>query len=81
MEPAEQRRPGPDFDQAVQAEADQGDGPDDQSGDDGNQAFGAVVDVGEVFEPLAPANQRTAVERGRHCHLPLSRHPWATERS
>jgi hypothetical protein len=37
VEPPQQRRPGRDFDQAVQAEANQGDGPGDDSGDDGNQ--------------------------------------------
>src|ERR1017187_10969756 len=57
VEPPQQRRPGRDFDQAVQAEADQGDGPGDDSGDDGNQTFGAVVGDGEIFELLAPANK------------------------
>ena len=37
VEPPQQRCPGRDFDQAVQAEANQGDGPGDDSGDDGNQ--------------------------------------------
>ena len=46
VKPPEQRRPGRHFDQAVQAEADQRDGPGDQSGDDGNQTFGAVVGDG-----------------------------------
>ena len=57
VQPPKQRRPGSHFDQAVQAEADQGDRPGDNSGDDGDQTFGAVVGDGEVFEPLAPANK------------------------
>ena len=57
VEPPQQRRPGGHFDQAVQAEADQRNGPGDQPGDDGDQTFGAVVGDGEVFEPLAPANK------------------------
>ncbi len=39
MEPPEQRRTGRHFDDAVQAEADQGYGTGDQPGDDGNQTF------------------------------------------
>jgi len=46
----------------TQPEADQGDGPGNQSGDDGNQTFGAVVNDGEVLLALAPAN---AVQPGR----------------
>src|ERR1039458_10205150 len=70
-EPPEQRRPRRDFDQAVQSEADQGDGPGDDSGDDGNQTFGAVVDDGEVFELSAPANQLSAAWQDRDCHLSI----------
>ena len=62
MEPPEQCRPGRDFDQAVQAEADQGDGPGDQPGDDGDQTFGAVVGDGEVFELTTPANKMLAMD-------------------
>jgi hypothetical protein len=68
VEPPQQSRPGGHFNHAVQAETDERDGPGDQSGDDGNQTFGAVVDDGEVFEPLAPAYQFTAVRRDRDCH-------------
>jgi hypothetical protein len=57
VEPPQQSRPGGHFNHAVQAETDERDGPGDQSGDDGNQTFGAVVDDGEVFELTAPANK------------------------
>ena len=57
MEPPEQRRPGGHFDEAVQPETDQRDGPGDYPGDNGDQPFKTVVGDGEVFEPLAPANQ------------------------
>ena len=75
MEPPEQCRPGGHFDDAVQSEANQGDGPGDCPGDDGNQPFKAVVANGEVFEPLAPANQFTAVwcDRGYHASILGSR--------
>jgi hypothetical protein len=67
LEWPEQRRPGRDFDQAVQAEADQGNGPGDQPGDDGDQTFGAVVGDGEVFELTAPANKSLPI-LGVGCH-------------
>ena len=49
-------------------------------GDDGNQTFGAVVGDGEVFEPLAPANEVPAINYSRTDHnfsltdLPICRH-------
>ena len=73
VEPPEQRRPGGHFDEAVQSEADQGDGPGDCPGDNRDQPFKTVVGDGEVFEPLAPANQFTAVWRGRGCHRSIIR--------
>ena len=57
VEPPEQCRPGGHFDDAVQSEADQRNGPGDCPGDDGDQTFEAVVCNREVFEPLAPANK------------------------
>jgi hypothetical protein len=77
VEPPQQRRPGRDFDQAVESEADQGYGPSDDSGDDGNQTLGAVVGDGEVFEASAPTNKivpgwgrnrHTAIIEARGCH-------------
>ena len=55
----EQSHPRRHFDDAVQAEADQGYGPGDQSGDDGNQTFGAVVGDVEVFLTLALADAKS----------------------
>ena len=68
VEPPQQSRPGGHFNHAVQAETDERDGPGDQSGDDGHHTFGGVVDDGEIFEPLAPANQLSAAWQDRDCH-------------
>ena len=68
MEPPEHSRPGCHFNHAVQAKTDERDGPLDQFGDDGDETFDAVVGDGEVFEPLAPSNQFTAVWRDGSWH-------------
>src|ERR1035437_1524150 len=82
VEPPEQCRPGCHFDEAVQSETDQGDGPGYCPGANRDQPFESVVDDGEVFEPLAAANQFTAVwcGGGRHdsiicCRRDSSTHP------
>jgi hypothetical protein len=57
VEPPQQRSPGRDFDEAVEAEADQGNGTGDDSGENRDQPFETVVAGGEVFEFLAPTNK------------------------
>ena len=69
----EQCRPGGHFNEAVQSEPDERHGPGDCPGNDGNQPFDAVVGDGEVFEPLAPANQLSAAWRDRGCHHSIIR--------
>jgi hypothetical protein len=61
VELPKQRRPRSHFNQAVQAEPDERDGSGDDSSDDGNQTFGAVVGDGEIFELLAPANKVSTI--------------------
>jgi hypothetical protein len=73
VKPPEQSSTGRHFDTAVQAEADQGYGPGDQPGDDGNKTFGAVVSDGEVFDPLALANKVLAIRCSSGCHVSIIR--------
>jgi len=54
----------------LQAEADQRNGTGDQTGDDGNETFGAVV-----FEALALANERLADRCGGGRHFSIIRRP------
>jgi hypothetical protein len=68
VKPPEQCRTGCHFNQAVQPEADQRDGPGDDSGDNRHQPFETVVADGEVFEPLAPANQFTSGQNAGGSH-------------
>src|SRR5438128_1703407 len=71
MKPPEQRRPGGDFDDAVETEANERYGPGDQSGDDGDQAFETVVGNGEIFQS-APALDKLAAMCGGDIHYTLS---------
>ena len=57
------------FDYAVQTKPDRKNGPGDYSGDNGNQAFKTVVGDGEVFKPLALANEIVTVNSSGVLHL------------
>ena len=57
MKPPEQRHPGRNFNYAVEAEAHERNRTGDETGDDGDERFEAVPYHGEIFEPLAPANE------------------------
>ena len=61
VESPQQCCPGPYLDGAVKSEAHQRNRPGDQSGDDGDETFEAVVADCEVFESLSPANEVSAI--------------------
>ena len=48
-------------DDAVEPEADEGDAPGGNPGDDGDDPFQGVVADGEIFQPHAAAQERAAV--------------------
>jgi hypothetical protein len=63
LQPPEQCRPRCDLDNAIEAEPDQGYAPGNETGDDGDQPFEAVVGDGEIFKPAATPDEFRAIIR------------------
>src|SRR5207244_1581902 len=68
MEPPKQGHPGRNLDQAVKAEADQGNGTGKESGNERNQSFSTVVGDSEVLQGAATLDKSVAI-CGGDCHL------------
>ena len=62
VQPPEQSQARCDFNDAVQAEADERHGPGNQSGDEGNETFGAVVGDGKVLQIASTLDKLATVD-------------------